>query len=460
VRKSLGAVIASLMLLVTVFAFTVTAGNGLNSSLGEDDRDLDEWTIMVYMAADNSLEEDGLADLVEMESIGSCEGVNIVVLMDTVEAIEGTHWYVIDPVVDDEPFTHVNTETSLHICDCEEVLGAGGCPGELNMGDGDTLKDFIVASVNYAPAKKYMLDLWNHGGGWYGACWDDSHYTEDQRIDRLTTEEIGQAIKAAEAEAGVWLDIIGFDACLMSGIEVAYELRNLGDYLVASVTGIPLDGWAYHLFLDDLIAMPSMYPEALGMQILASYVEYYGAETGSGLGGGGVEGGWTGTTLSLIDLSAVKELADALNLLAIDLMSLVEDGVLSRGTIIAAAMSQTPYIESMGQQLAYSDIGYFAEALGVACKDLKDSTEAVMSAVEAAVLGCVWVKPEYGGAFKTTGMTVYFPNSPTYTHLGYMYETEEEAAEAGEYVYWGLDFVIDTNWDEWILYFCATYVEA
>jgi len=456
VRKPLGAVIASLMLLVTVFAFTVTAGNGLNSSLEEDDRDLDEWTIMVYVAADNNLEEYGLADLVEMESIGSYEGVNILVLMDTIDVIDGSHWYVIDPVVDDEPFTHVDLETSTHICDCEEVLGVGGCPGELNMGDGETLKEFIVAGVNYAPAKKYMLVVWNHGGGWYGACWDDSHLTEDERIDRLTTEEIGNAIRDAETETGAWMDIIGFDACLMSGIEVSYEICGLGDYMIASVTGIPINGWPYHLFLDDLIAMSSMDPETLGMHILAAYTEYYGASIGYGLAGGTGIGGWTGTTLSLIDLSAVNALALALDELALDLMDLLASAEISRGTIAAAASARTPCLEMSGQQFPYVDIGYFAEVLADSVKELKDSAGAVNEALEDAMVACFSVGQVYGGAFKTTGMTVYLPISPTYTWVDYTYETEEEALAEGETIYWGLDYVIDTNWDEWIMAFCLT----
>ncbi|MCD6488404.1 MAG: hypothetical protein J7K21_04185 [Desulfurococcales archaeon] len=97
--------------------------------------------------------------------------------------------------------------------------------GEVNTGDPDTLKSFIEFVVGNYPAEHYMLIIWDHGGGPGGAAWD---YSSDD--DYLTLKEIREAVE----EAGVHLDIIGFDACLMATIDAAYEFRNVADYLVAS----------------------------------------------------------------------------------------------------------------------------------------------------------------------------------------------------------------------------------
>ncbi|MCB9758184.1 MAG: hypothetical protein H6753_07195, partial [Candidatus Omnitrophica bacterium] len=46
------------------------------------DATLDDWTILVYMDADNNLELPGLLDLNEMEAAGSSEQVNVIVQID------------------------------------------------------------------------------------------------------------------------------------------------------------------------------------------------------------------------------------------------------------------------------------------------------------------------------------------------------------------------------------------
>ncbi|MGB2825071.1 MAG: clostripain-related cysteine peptidase, partial [Thermoplasmata archaeon] len=66
----------------------VLGGNGQGNQAGptvplEDA----EWTVMVYLDGDNNLEPYGLSDLAEMEAVGSVDGVNVIVLMDTYSAI-------------------------------------------------------------------------------------------------------------------------------------------------------------------------------------------------------------------------------------------------------------------------------------------------------------------------------------------------------------------------------------
>jgi hypothetical protein len=453
-KKYVGALVASSIVFAMTFsAALAAAGMGIGDAR-EDSQELDAWTIMVYIAGDNNLQEQALLDLEEMELIGSCgadtetpaDDVNIIVLLDTYDLLEGTHWYYVEPGSD-----KINLDEGINDCDCEEI--AGECPGELNMGDGETLQNFIVTAVTYAPAEQYMLVLWDHGGGWYGACWDDSSVREvDNRIDRLTVDEMYNAIKAAEDETGARMTIIGFDACLMAMVEVAYEFRDLADYMVASVTGIPFDGWAYDLFLDDLVAAPSMGPEELGQAIIDGYVEYYSFCAGSGLGG------WTGVTLSLIDLSVMDELALAVDEMSYTLQELLDSGELSRGTLAYAVKAMTPALEMYGEQFAYPDLGIFASLMADSCEAVADEATTVAELVESAVVSIDSVSQVNGGAFVTSGMTIYFPLAYYYTYVDYAYVDADEAAEAGEYIYYGMDFPIDTNWDEFLFSFCNALV--
>ena len=48
------------------------------------------------------------------------------------------------------------------------------------------------------------------------------------------------------------LDFVLFDACMMQTAEVCYELRNATHYCIASVMETPVDGFPYHLILNNL----------------------------------------------------------------------------------------------------------------------------------------------------------------------------------------------------------------
>ena len=37
---------------------------------------------------------------------------------------------------------------------------------ELDMGNGDTLRDFLIWASGEFPAKRKILIIWNHGSGW------------------------------------------------------------------------------------------------------------------------------------------------------------------------------------------------------------------------------------------------------------------------------------------------------
>lgn len=97
--------------------------------------------------------------------------------------------------------------------------------GEINMGNYSALHDFLhYAKENY-PAERYILSLYNHGGGWIGACWD---FTDN--YDWLSPDDMQVALRKA---GGV--DLIFFSgACLMGAVETAYELRDLANVYVAS----------------------------------------------------------------------------------------------------------------------------------------------------------------------------------------------------------------------------------
>ena len=102
---------------------------------------------MVYLAGDNNLDSAGVTDLNEMKKIGSTNALNIVAQFDRRAASRQTHRY----------FLRKGSNLESDVVDNL---------GETNTGDPIVLTDFIVWSVKNYPAARYMLVIWNHGGGW------------------------------------------------------------------------------------------------------------------------------------------------------------------------------------------------------------------------------------------------------------------------------------------------------
>lgn len=263
-----------------------------------------QWTFMVYLDADNNLEEYGISDFLEMSSVGSDDNVDIVVQMDRI------------PKYDTSYGDWTDTRRGLVAKNDEPDTSWGESIGEANMGDGDTLKAFVNWAVENYPSDKYALILWNHGGGWrsrrenllralkssrtsmdvrrvmselnsvrgdpmdkfdhppYKAiCWDD---TNDG--DNLYTSEVQEALDAADQD----VDLIGMDACLMAMVEVAHQFRSTGaDVMAGSEATEPGAGWPYDTILENLVNASSSTAQELGSIIVEDYYRYYSGQTQS-----------------------------------------------------------------------------------------------------------------------------------------------------------------------------------
>ena len=110
----------------------------------------------------------------------------------------------------------------------------------LDMGDVCTLEKFLELALYYAPAEHLMVSAWDHGGGPLNGA----------EVDENTGNIISVPEYTAFAEAlfkarGNKTDILGFDACLMGGIEVAYELAGKCDRLGFSQAEVLAEGFNY-----------------------------------------------------------------------------------------------------------------------------------------------------------------------------------------------------------------------
>lgn len=226
-----------------------------------------EWTILVYMAADNDLERFAISDLNELEAGLPETGVEVIVLVDRARDFSdadgdwtGTRLYRIRP--DQDPDRIVS-----------EVLAD---QGEMNLGDGAALSRFIADGAAAAPARRYALVMWDHGGGWSNMAQDLDVPGSPDAIDELTLPELSDAIRRGLAAAGLqMLDIVGFDMCLMAQIETLAELQGLTRVVVASEAVEPGDGWPYDRLLPSF-ADGALGPGEQAAQIVRHYSDFYG----------------------------------------------------------------------------------------------------------------------------------------------------------------------------------------
>jgi hypothetical protein len=304
-----------------------------------------DWTFMVYMAGDNGkvfddggrlmcdLQAFGWRNLADMAGVGSTDHIAIVAQYDTLDNRQYTPRFFIDG---SQPVGQLVQKVP-----------------PVNTGDPKNLADFIVwAATNY-PAQRYALILWNHGTGWKeddvyaryrekvekavkqgetragtrgerllrnslflatagdimaiednemrGICYDDSS------MDFLDNRKMVTALQDAEVKIGQRISLLGMDACLMSMVEVAYQLRDCAEVMVGSQEVEPGEGWPYAAILRKLVASPDMSARELGARIVQEYGTFYMGITRSG--GGPI-------TQSAIDLSTMKNLGVQVGTLA------------------------------------------------------------------------------------------------------------------------------------------------
>lgn len=374
------------LLLMLLAAFSL----GIPLSYAQDGA---KWTFMVYLDADNNLDLAGVSDVVEMQSIGSSANVDIVVLFDRCGEQCG-----------------FNGSRVLHVHDGwnDTLWGGWSDEYELNMGDPETLTWFINYTVAGFPADKYALILWDHGGNWEGVCWDD---TDD---DYLTMEEV----KAALARSVIdHVDLLGFDACLMASIEVAYTMKLSGKVgvLVASEDSIPWDGWPYDTILQKLVDTPSQTEHEFAVEIVERYIASY---THTPLNKVYV-------TLSAINCAHLGDLVDDFADLAEALLAHFDAYA---GAITGSKNQADRHWFGIWHQGPYIDLHQFVTALGDKNEDLRIYTQPIVEKWNGVVIASKCHQgPHHRGG---NGLTTYFPrNRNSFYAAEPYYESVSEFAE-------------------------------
>lgn len=123
-----------------------------------------------------------------------------------------------------------------------------GAQGE-NSGDPRTLADAVKWGFNSYPARVNWLNISSHGMGFAGVGYDDH---PEASMNIMTFHQALQA-----GLGGRKLDIVSFDACLMSTVEVGTELQDTSNILVGSEDSTYYWGMGYYTTMSRIAKNPA-----------------------------------------------------------------------------------------------------------------------------------------------------------------------------------------------------------
>lgn len=265
-----------------------------------------------------------------------------------------------------------NQENQLWLCsgrNAENAVDGHGkmtlltdMPSEIEntlMSDPQTLLGFINYAAEKYPAEMYDLILWDHGGG------PVMGYGLDHRVDEDNIMSVGAIAKCLKESAVDRFDIVNFDACLMSSVEIAATLSESADYLILSPETEPGYGQEYVTWLDALAKEPDMNGYALGKIIVDAMIAFYEDEDSEGCGMDG--------TLAVIDTKNFKERMVA----PITELARTMDRELTRIGENNALLNFEDELRSQTATYQYAydsllDIGNFVEHLGMCISEVNN----------------------------------------------------------------------------------------
>ena len=354
----------------------------------------EKWTYMLYDDADFENAYDPLSNF-EAE-VWSGKGFDAVVLQDTYDG-PAKIWYI-------DRYHHRKLLKEM---------------GEVDMGDYTTLREFINYCKRNFPADKYIMDMYNHGGGWWGACWDDT-----DNYDWLTMDEIQKALK----ETG-GINILTFNApCLMGNFEAVYEVRDVVDVYIGSEE---LSGYRVGIASQICELLNHNY-EGIDSYELGQNIIKYAKNLGYC--------SFSYETMSAVRTDKIDDLADSINKLSKDL-------TLKWLKCYSKVKEAHKNTKRFGMDYADSyqlyDLYDFTEKL--VALDVPSKIQQDIKNVQAIFNETVIA--EFHGSFEkdSHGLTIYFPDQ-------FM---------NGTTIYYGsdssLDFPQDTFWNEFLGLYVLSY---
>jgi len=350
---------------------------GIDSEYEEYDSD-DTWAVYWYLCGSDLESENGFAsvDLSEMMEVELPDNVQVVIQTG------GAYGW-------DNDFVTANQT-------CRFLYSGGGLETieEIplqNMGEQETLREFLDFCNSEYPADRQAVIIWNHGGGSISGVAFDEVFDWDS----LSITDVFGAIYQVfgDSEQDPPLEFVGFDACLMATIDTAYAMYGAAKYMIASEETEPGCGWNYSGFLQALADNPGMDGASLGKVICDTY--YDGCVTDESA---------DGVTLSVIDLSRIPALIAAYNNVGVEALAAAceDSSVLTYlGRNADSSMKYGPNDDNNG----YTNMVDLGDLVN-SCADYLPETAQTLTEL---LSDCVVYKVNGEYASQSSGLSCYYP---------------------------------------------------
>lgn len=393
-----------------------------------------DWTLLVYVQANNSLSPFAQKNFADMASIGSGKDLNLLVQWHD-PTHKGIWRYKVE---------RGRMELDIHL--------------PVNI-DGNAAKD-LVDSMNWAvnkfPAKKYALILWNHGIGILDPVWGNqsmgfirtdsisgnprAHIEGITHIEKnpfkeasakkitkkamhksghrgilfneasktyMNNQTLSSALSAIKTNVlkNKNIDLLGMDACLMAMVEVCYQVKNYANYFVGSEEVELAFGWSYAPVVQRFVGKPT--PSEAAKGIVQSYENLYKNKINF-------------YTQSAIDLGLMNDLKNSINLVIQKLTVCRALDQRRVATTLKQARSQTlqfstpSYVDlfSFFQELKISINANFNNAIKNSeiintVTELKNAIDITIKFIEQTVIANTAGKH----LAQAKGLSVYFPQT-------------------------------------------------
>ena len=271
-----------------------------------------------------------------------------------------------------------------------------------------TFSRVLQTAKSFRPADSYGLVVLSHGTGWLPAEMSAPAIgLKSVILDTSTDDHDNYMELSAFAEAIPYrLDFIIFDACWMASVEVAYELKDKADYIVASPAEVLEPGFTYSTMMRHLFK-----PKPDLTAVAREFYEYHD----------GQDDLYRSATVSVIKTAGLDALATLVEEITVTRHYGLDPQSLSKG------------IQSFGhgEQKIFFDMGDYLKKIA------PDKQEEIQAALDQSVLYKAATPSFYSSGTRRledirafSGLTTYIP---------------QEAYPEANHAFSSLLWAIDTN---------------
>lgn len=252
-----------------------------------------KWALIAHFAVDNNIDyefekQSGIITqyLNTLEKIKAADSNNVIQIIVMMDAYNG-----------DTKFSDGYYYLSGGAFASDKVVSLN----EINSGSVDDNETFLDWAAAIYPSERYIYSIFNHGGGF-----DDSTRTGTLAIgidetdkDSLTHYELGLLCNHLKSLTGKNISIFYPFACLMGGVELAYELSDSVDYMLFSEELFPAALFSYQ-GMESITTNPDITEKNLGINVCDQAYKVLAGSSAASLR--------TDFTISLIDVSLMADL--------------------------------------------------------------------------------------------------------------------------------------------------------